>query len=114
MVAFEDEYRAYGEAIASAIRGSRQRVEVAVAELGTLGAEVVRLDPDLVICSRPNTVDPGGRPAWVELSADPDQPSRICVGGRRSESRNPSFEELLSAIDELEGLIETNRVPGGC
>jgi hypothetical protein len=33
--------------------------------------DVARFDPQLVICSQPNTVDPGGRPAWVELPPDP-------------------------------------------
>ena len=46
--------------------------------------------------------------AWVELSVDPTRPSKICVGGRYSESTNPTLEVLLAVIDEVEELIQTN------
>ena len=76
--------------------------------MAALAEAVERFDPELVICSRPNTVDPGGRMAWVELSVDPTRPSKICVGGRYSESTNPTLEVLLAVIDEVEELIQTN------
>ncbi len=94
--------------IASAIRVLRPHTEVETATLDALGEAVERFDPQLVICSRPNTVDPGGRVAWVELSLDPTRPSQICVGGRNSESTNPTLEALLAVIDEVEELIQTN------
>jgi F420-dependent methylenetetrahydromethanopterin dehydrogenase len=94
--------------IASAIRVLRPHAEVQTTTLETLGEEVERYDPDLVICSRPNTVDPGGRIAWVEVSIDPTQPSKVCVGGRRSESNNPTLEVLLAVMDEVEELIQAN------
>jgi F420-dependent methylenetetrahydromethanopterin dehydrogenase len=94
--------------IASAIRVLCPHAEVQTTTLETLGEEVERYDPDLVICSRPNTVDPGGRIAWVEVSIDPTQPSKVCVGGRRSEPNNPTLEVLLAVIDEVEGLIQAN------
>jgi hypothetical protein len=100
--------------IASAIRVLRPHAEVETATLDTLGEEIERFDPDLVICSRPNTVDPDGRIAWVELSVDPTRPSKICVGGRYSESTNPTLEVLLAVIDEVEELIRTNNRLGSC
>jgi hypothetical protein len=81
-------------------------VETAI--LDTLGEAVERFDPELVICSRPNFVDPGGRIAWVELSIDSTRASKVCVGGRYSESTNPTLEVLLTVIDEVEELIQTN------
>jgi hypothetical protein len=54
--------------IAACIRILRPHAEVETATLDTLGEEVERSDPELVICSGPNTVDPGGRIAWIELS----------------------------------------------
>ena len=114
LVAFEDEYRVYRGVIAVAIRLQRPRAEVVVVDLYALGDEVVRFDPHLVICSQPNTVDPGGRPAWVELPVDPTRPARACVGGRYSESRNPLLDELLSIIDDVERLVGTERRPKGC
>ena len=100
--------------ISSAIRVLRPHAEVETATLDVLGEEVERFDPELVICSRPNTVDPGGRIAWVELYVEPTRPSKIVVGGRYSESTNPTLEVLLAVIDEVEELIETNNLSRGC
>jgi F420-dependent methylenetetrahydromethanopterin dehydrogenase len=102
LVAFEDEYRAYREVIAAAIRVLRPGAQVESSNLDALAQEVERLDPHVVICSRPNTVDPGGRPAWVVLPTDPTRPARTCVGGRYSERSNPTVEVLLRVVDEVE------------
>jgi hypothetical protein len=115
LVAFEDDYPTYRETIAAAIQVLRRpRVEVHSAELRTLGDYIERFDPQLVICTRANTVDPGGRPAWVELSVDPLKAAKVCVGGRYSERTNPTLEVLLSVIDEVEELIRTDEDLRGC
>ena len=114
LVSFEDEYRSYRDAIASAIQAYRPRVQVLSSRLGTLRNEVVRFDPHLVVCSRPNTVDPHGRPAWFELPPDPDRLAEICLDGRRSEVANPALEELLRVVDETERLVHTKSDPGNC
>jgi hypothetical protein len=108
LVAFEDVYRSYQGVIAAAIRVLRPHAEVETATLEALGEVLERFDPELVICSRPNTADPAGRIAWVELSIESTRPSKICVGGRYSESTNPTLEVLLAVIDEVEELIRTN------
>jgi hypothetical protein len=100
--------------IAAAIRVLRPNIEVETATLDALGEAVERFDPELVFCSRPNTVDPGGRMAWVELAVDPTRPSKICVGGRYSESTNPTLEVLLAVIDEVEELVQTNNYSRSC
>ena len=114
LVAFEDDCHAYQGVIAASIRVLRPHTEVETATLDALGEAVERFDPELVICSRPNTVDPGGRIAWVELSVDPTQPTKVCVGGRYSESTNPTLEALLAVIDEVEELIQTDNHLGRC
>ncbi|MDQ3926090.1 MAG: hypothetical protein M3272_03765 [Actinomycetota bacterium] len=114
LVAFEDQYRTYREFIASAIRWHRPHVEVAVAGLEALKDEVARFDPDLVICSRPNTLDSNGRPAWFELPPDPERLAELCLNGRRSEMANPALEELLRAVDETERLIRTKPYSAKC
>jgi hypothetical protein len=108
LVSFEPGYLAYQGAIAAAIRILRPRTEVQTTTPDALGEEVERFDPELVICSRPNTVDPGGRIAWVELSLETTRPSKICVGGHHSEPTNPTLEALLEVIDEVEKLTQTN------
>jgi len=100
--------------MANAVRMYRPRVEVVAAGLGGLGEEVTRFDPHLVICSRPNTVDLGSRPAWIELPPDPDKLTEICVNGRHSETFNPALEDLLSVLDETERLARTQHKLGDC
>jgi hypothetical protein len=111
LVAFEDEYRAFREVIAASIRVLRPRTQVEIAELDALAEEVERFDPHLVFCSQPNTVDPGGRPAWVEIPIDPTRPTRVCIGGRYSEQTNPTLEVLLGIVDEVEEQLA--RTEGG-
>jgi hypothetical protein len=100
--------------IAASIRILRPRAEVETARLDALGEALERFDPELVICSRPNFVDPGGRIAWVELSIDSTRASKVCVGGRYSESTNPTLEVLLAAIDEVEELTQKNNHLRNC
>jgi hypothetical protein len=114
LIAYEASHRSYGESMAGAIRVLRPRVEVSVVQVRELGSEVGRFDPHLVICNRPNTVDPGGRVAWVRLSDEPDEPSEFCLDGRRRAAENPGLEEVLEIIDEAEGLLREGRDPGGC
>ncbi len=102
LVAFEDEYLAYREVIAAAIRVLRPGAQVESANLDALAQGIERLDPHVVICTRPNTVDPGRRPAWVVLPTAPIRPARICSGGRYSERVNPTVEVLLGIVDEVE------------
>ncbi len=114
LVAFEDDYRAYRDMIAAAIWMLRPHVEVETAGLERLGEYIERFDPQLVISTHPNSVDPGGRLAWVELSLHPTRPTKVCVGGRYSEQTNLTLDALLAVIDEVEELIRTNGVLGGC
>ncbi len=116
LVAFDDEYHAYRGVIAAGISVLRPRTEVAIVGLDQLEQEVERFDPHVVICSQPDTADPGSRVGWVELSLDPDRPAKVCVGGRCSEFSYLMLEGLLAVIDEAEELIRTknraHRLPG--
>ena len=114
LVSFEPVYVAYQGVIAAAIRVLRPQAEVETATLEALGKEIERFDPELVICTQPNTVDPDGRIAWVELSIESTRASKICVGGRYSESTNPTLEVLLTLIDEVEELIRTDNHHRSC
>lgn len=111
LVAFENEYRIYGEAIARVIRELRPSVEVTVAAAGTLGEEVGRLLPELVISSRAKSISPACKPAWIELSLEHGRPSRICISSRCSESQDLTLGELLSVVDETQRLSGTEHDP---
>jgi hypothetical protein len=114
LIAYEDTHRVYAEAMRHAIRGLRPGAEVASCGIAELRAGVGGFDPDLVVSSRPNAVDPGRRTAWYTLSPEPDAPSEVCVGGRRREVENPGMEVLLSVLDETGESVRAGRGSGGC
>jgi len=114
LIAYEDTHRVYAEAMRHAIRGLRPDAEVATCGVAELDAGVGGLDPNLVVSSRPNAVDPGGRAVWYVLFPEPDEPSEVCVGGRRREVENPGMEGLLSVLDETEESVRAGRGLGGC
>jgi hypothetical protein len=111
LVAFEDDYRIYRDVIAASIRLLRPRAEVETAGLEALGEHIKRFEPELVICTRSNSLDPSGRLAWVERPVHPTRPTKIYVGGRYSERTNPTLDMLLEVIDEVEELLLTNSEP---
>ena len=114
LIAYEDSHRAYAEAMRHALRALRPDAEVVACGIDELGAGVEGFDPDLVVSSLPNTVEPGRRTAWYALSTEPNEPSEVCVGGRRGEVVNPGMEGLLAIIDETEESVRTGRGLGGC
>ena len=107
LLAFDKEHRAYGEFIATAIRRARPHLEAKAVLREELEEELHHSDPYLVICSPPVPDNPvSSREAWVELSVDPQQPSRIRLGEQRLEKLNPSLEEMLWVVDEARKLDE--------
>ena len=81
------EPRSYRQVIGEAIKALRPHVEVTVLEPGTLGAGIVRLEPELVFADQPDTFGPegvgtGGR-AWVEFRPYEKPPTQVCLAGRR-------------------------------
>ena len=114
LIVYEDSHRSYGEAMVGAVRASRPGLEVALAHLRELEAELERFDPHLVVSSRPNTFEARGRAAWVLLSDDPEEPSEVCIDGRHRRLENPSLEEMLGIIDETGDLVRTGRELRGC
>jgi hypothetical protein len=114
LISYEDSHRVYSDALERALGGLRPGAEVASCSLGSLGRRVESFDPDLVVSSRPNTVDPEGRAAWYKLSPGLDEPSEACLGGRRRQRLNPTLEDLLWFIEEVEALVLRERDPNGC
>jgi hypothetical protein len=116
LLALEEEYRTYMEAMAAAIREFRPHIEVVAISGGSedLEAETKRLEPQLIICSPPvpeNPVDE--RLALIELSPDSAQSTNFRVGERHWQSANPTLGEILSVVDETKGLFRASREQGG-
>jgi hypothetical protein len=105
----EESYRTYSDVLERAIGGLRPETDVASCGLAEMGEQVKSFNPHLVVSSDPNTVDPGGRAAWYRLSPEPGEPSEAYLSGRRTHRANPSLEDLLSFIDEVEALVGRGR-----
>jgi hypothetical protein len=103
LVALERDYHAYRDMITAGVHMLRPHVEVKTVDLEVLEMETKRVDPHLVICDRPNSVDSGSSLAWVELPMHPTRPMKVWIGGRCSERAAPTLEAILSVIDEVVG-----------
>lgn len=92
----------------SALRTLRPRIEVSTTYPERAPESSRHPWPDLVICNQP---DPGESLAWLELSMEPGLPSVLRIGEHRSRIANPSLEEILSVVDEVERLAGTAADP---
>ncbi len=107
-MAIEDEYRSYRGVITSGIKAVRPRTEVVSTCLEALEKDLARFEPHVVICTL-SMITLSKRPmAWVELSLDQLRPSITCMGGRRFEQRNPTFDALIAVVDEVQEDLESN------
>jgi hypothetical protein len=108
LLAFDKAHRAYGEFIAAAIRRARPDLEAKAVLREALEEELHYSEPYLVICSPPVPDNPvASRAAWIELSIDPQQPSRIRFGEQRWQTLNPSLEELLSVVESATSTLRS-------
>ena len=101
-----NEPRAYREVIAAAFQQLRPQHEVTTVAPNDLDAEVVRLDPQFVLCSR---LTPGvqTRPiAWVMLYPEGEPWAMIYMEGQRTTVPNLEFSRLLAIIDQTEELAQ--------
>lgn len=101
-VLIANELRYYREVISDAVLMLRPDIEVITAEPGLLDHELVRLEPDLVVCSR---VTPAIRTrccSWVELYPDGETLAIVCINGLGSTVNDIELDGLLSIIDQAE------------
>ena len=105
LIAFEEQYRAYGGAISSAIRALRPGIEVESTGTDAIPQELARFAPQAVISSSPEGPDEGGRVAWIELPPEPDETAHARLGDRRFALENPSLDTMIELIDEAKRLI---------
>ena len=109
------EPRSYRQVIGQTIQALRPHVEVVVLAPDTLEAGVARLGPDLVFANRPDaSAAPTGRPAWVEFRPYEEPPARGRLAGKTRELGEVELSDLLSIVDEAEGLSRTTGEQGNC
>lgn len=93
------EPRSYREVIGCAIAGLRPDISVSVVEPEELLAETARLEPEVVIHSRPE--EPlAGVVTWIGIPEDPAIPTTLYRGGHRSEVSGFDLEKLISILDD--------------
>jgi hypothetical protein len=106
VVTFENNYHAYQDTLATAIRILRPDAQIMTVGPEEIGAATKRFGPDVVIGSPIKKADVENVPAWVELSLDPGRTSRVNVKGYYSEIVNPTLDKLMMIIEEI---VPTNR-----
>ena len=79
-----NELASYRQSIALVLRELRPDVEVIETDSGTLNQQVLRMSPDLVICSRVTSLVKDRVANWVELYPDCESLSTFCIGGESS------------------------------
>ena len=103
-----NEPRSYREAMAGAFRVLRPGAEVFVVDPERLDAEVRRLGPQLVICSRTTPTVETRSVSWVELYPEHGCVSVVSVGEECSTVVGIELADLLWIIDQTEGLAQAS------
>jgi hypothetical protein len=99
-----NEPRSYRETLAAAFRILKPNTDVLVVDPDELDAEVERLSPHLVICSRATLTVKARSLAWVELYSEHGSVSVVSVGGERSTVAGIGLGDLLMVIERTETL----------
>jgi hypothetical protein len=104
------EPRMYREAIAIALRRSRPHSEVMLAPEVSLDGQVHDFAPHVIVRSDSGPEVPEGRPGSVVLRVEVLYTDHMgvrvsVVGGRSYTIEDASMDDLISLVDEAEGLI---------
>ena len=106
-VLIANELTSYRESIAAVFRTSLPDQEVHEADSADLNREVLRLRPDLVICSRVTALVEERVPNWIELYPDCQLHSTFCVEGERSTTDSVELSDLLAVADGTPSAART-------
>jgi hypothetical protein len=74
-------------------------------EVNKLETEASLFVPDLIICSVPRIVNHVSALAWIQLSPDPQQRTRIWIDERYEEALDPGIGDIVSVVDEVGMLV---------
>ena len=106
-VLIANEPRTYREALVAALRAFRPQVEVSTVEPHGLAAEIGRLRPHLVVCSRLSTVMPAGPLSWVVLYPHEENRAEVFTAGEHATIAGIRFGDLLAIVDSTELLCRS-------
>ena len=94
-----NELASYRESFAAVLRYSFPDLEVFEATSADLNREVLRLRPELVICSRVTSLVRDRVPNWVELHPECQTFSTFCLEGEHSLKEQVELSDLISIVD---------------
>lgn len=94
----------YREVLVAALRAFRPQVETSTVEPDDLDAEIARLRPHLVVCSRPCGATRDGALTWVVLYPHEESRAEVFTAGEQATITSVGFSDLLSVIDSTELL----------
>ena len=100
-----NEPRSYRETIAYALAELRPNAEVLTVDPEDLERELLRVSPQLVVCSRVTRLIKREAPAWIELYPDLASESVVGFDGQRITYPDIDLETVLSIVDEAERLF---------
>lgn len=107
-----NEPRTYREALVDALRSLRPRVAVSTVEPDGLDAEIRRLRPQLVVCSRTCAKVQDGVLTWVTLYPGGENRAEVVTAGGRAMLVGIQFDDFLSIVDGTELLYRFRRGEG--
>ena len=100
-----NELASYRESIAAVLRISLPDVEVFEATSAELNREVLRVRPELVVCSRVTSLVQDRVPNWVELYPGCENLSTFCLEGEVSVRERVELSDLISIVDRTAARI---------
>jgi hypothetical protein len=107
------EPHSYSEAIGGAIQELRPHLEVKTIERSdTLGSEVARPDPKVVLCSQRESTGVASELVWIEHRPYTEPKVTIYMGGVQHWKQDVSgLADLLSVVDRAESLVQAYLCP---
>ncbi len=98
----------YREAVAEVFRQLRPECEVFEVEVVNLNREILRLYPDLVICTQATSLVRERIFNWIELYPDCAPYSIVCLERQCSQIEDIQLTDLLSVVDRIEHHAHAN------
>lgn len=95
----------YREVLGHSIRELRPNVEVVLVESKALDETIVRMHPEVVLCSHLTTAVVAHVPAWIALYPDGQRLTVTGINGRYTTATDLGLEQILAVIDQTEVLL---------
>jgi excisionase family DNA binding protein len=88
------------EALSRALHEVRPEIDTIAVDPAALAGDVARYQPDMAIVSVRNTAVEASVPSWVRLAPDGGTAAITSIVGRRHETDQLSFADLVAFVDQ--------------